>query len=242
MEENRLYEPPEEGFSLCVRVRERLQDYAEGLLDAMMAEAIRAHLSVCYLCAKEYNELEQTIHLVETLPFVELEKDFAPAIMAALKTQSGHSFQAPVVEMETEAIIRVSLPRTTTGRQRPLSWSAPGSEADIRPWERVMTAIGLGALLLLLFWTPWARTVLASGGAMAVGWLQRAAEAVGAVPVIGAMLHGLTGLLGSVGESAQRFQQAAMGVSPAVWLVDFGLFALVFYALWLRRVRRTYRL
>src|SRR5262249_25165486 len=91
----------------------------EGLLDVMAAEAIRAHLSVCYLCMKEFEELQQTIKLIEHLPFVEPLRDFAPAIMAALKEQPGYSFQAPVVDVETaEAIAEVSLPRTTTGQER----------------------------------------------------------------------------------------------------------------------------
>ena len=78
-----------EQFSLCLWVRERLPDHIEGLLDAMTAEAIRAHLAVCYLCATEYNEMTQTIRFVETLPFAEPGKDYAPAIMAAIKAQNG---------------------------------------------------------------------------------------------------------------------------------------------------------
>lgn len=122
MEENRLYEGPGESFSLCVWVRERLPDLIEGYLESMVAEAVRAHLAVCYLCAKEYNEMERTIKLVETLPFVEMEKDLTPTIMAALEEQSGYSFQTPVVEVETEAALAGSAarwPRTTTGQQRP---------------------------------------------------------------------------------------------------------------------------
>jgi hypothetical protein len=120
MEENRLYENPEQ-FSLCIRVRERLPDLLEGYLDAMAAEAIRAHLSVCFMCAKVFGEMERTIRLVETLPFAEPIEDFAPAIMAALRAQAppGHPFQTPVVEMETEILRDVSRPRTTTGQQRP---------------------------------------------------------------------------------------------------------------------------
>jgi len=125
MDENTYFETPPEQFSLCVRVKERLPDLLEGYLDAMTAEAIRAHLAVCYLCSKEYNEMQQTIRLVETLPFVEPLKDYAPAIMAALKEQSGYPFQTPVVEMETKTTLRlVSFrPRTTTGRQRPFLFS-----------------------------------------------------------------------------------------------------------------------
>src|SRR6266705_2604811 len=120
MEDNRLFEEHPEQYSLCLRVRQQLPDYVEGILDAMAAEVIRAHISVCYLCAREYEELQETVRLIESLPFVEPLRDFSPAIMAALNPQPGYSFQAPVVEMETEAVtrFRVSSPRTTTGRER----------------------------------------------------------------------------------------------------------------------------
>src|SRR5262249_26973154 len=118
MEENRLYESPQEGYSLCVWVKERLSDLQEGYLDAMTAEAVRAHLSVCFLCMKEYNEMEPTVKVVETLPFVEPLRDYAPEIMAAIESQPGYSFQDPVVEVEAEALRRASLPRSATGGQR----------------------------------------------------------------------------------------------------------------------------
>jgi len=91
MEENRLYETHEEGFSLCQRMQQRLPDLLEGYLDAMTAEAVRAHLSVCYMCAKLFGEMEHTIKLVETLPFVDPGRDFAPGIMAAIQQQAGGS-------------------------------------------------------------------------------------------------------------------------------------------------------
>ena len=89
MEENRLFETHEEGFSLCQRMQQRLPDLLEGYLDAMTAEAVRAHISVCYMCAKLFGEMEQTIKLVETLPFVDPGRDFAPGIMAAIQQQAG---------------------------------------------------------------------------------------------------------------------------------------------------------
>src|SRR5258708_28252693 len=113
MEENRLFESPVEGYSLCISVKERLPDLPEGYLDAMTAEAVRAHLSVCFLCMKEYNEMEMTVRLVETLPFVEPSMDYAPYVISAIESQSGHSFQTPMVEMEIEALRLSSTPRNT---------------------------------------------------------------------------------------------------------------------------------
>ena len=97
MEENRLYEntPPGEEFSLCQRVQQRLPDLLEGYLDAMTAEAVRAHLSVCFLCARVFGEMEHTIKLVETLPFVDPGRDFAPSIMAAIQQHTGADSKKP---------------------------------------------------------------------------------------------------------------------------------------------------
>jgi anti-sigma factor RsiW len=93
MDESRLYESYEEGFSLCTRVRESLPELLEGLLDAMTAEAIRAHLKACYLCKREYDEMQATIRLLEALPFVDPAKDFAPVIMASITRQKLNPFQ-----------------------------------------------------------------------------------------------------------------------------------------------------
>ena len=81
MDHSRLDEETTDQFSLCVRVRERLPELIEGYLDLVTAEAIRAHLAVCYLCAKEYREMKATIRLVETLPFVEPGRDFSRTVM-----------------------------------------------------------------------------------------------------------------------------------------------------------------
>ena len=119
MEEQQTYE--EHDFSLCKRVQERMPDLLEGYLDSLTAEAVRAHLAVCYQCSQHWKELQQTVRLIETLPFVAPKHDVTPAIMAAIERQPGHFFQAPVVETETKALSLFSLwPRTTTGRERRL--------------------------------------------------------------------------------------------------------------------------
>ena len=91
MDETRLYENYEEGFSLCAQVKDRLPDYIEGYLDAMTAEAIRSHLTVCYMCNKVFDEMERSIQLVETLPFVEPHIDFTEPVMAAIQKQAEKS-------------------------------------------------------------------------------------------------------------------------------------------------------
>lgn len=84
MEQNELYAEHPEQFSLCLKVRAQLQHYLEGYLDVVEAETVRAHLAVCVLCHREYVELEQTIRLVRTLPYLQPARDFAPTIMQAI--------------------------------------------------------------------------------------------------------------------------------------------------------------
>ena len=89
MEQNRLLNEKPEQFSLCVRVQEQLQDYIEGYLDSVAAEAVRAHLAVCALCQRDYHELRQTIKLIETLPFMSPGRDYVAAVRAAIEPRAG---------------------------------------------------------------------------------------------------------------------------------------------------------
>ncbi len=89
MEQNSLLNETPERFSLCVRVQEQLQDYIEGYLDSVAAEAVRAHLAVCGLCQRNYRELRQTIRLIETLPFMSPGRDYTAAVRAAIAPNAG---------------------------------------------------------------------------------------------------------------------------------------------------------
>jgi anti-sigma factor RsiW len=88
MEQNSLLNETPERFSLCVQIQEQLQDYLEGYLDAVAAEAVRAHLAVCALCQRHYRELRQTIRLIETLPFMSPGRDYTAAVRAAIKPKT----------------------------------------------------------------------------------------------------------------------------------------------------------
>ncbi len=89
MEQNSLLNETPERFSLCLRVQEQLQDYIEGYLDSVAAEAVRAHLAVCVICQRNYDELRQTIRLIETLPFMSPGRDYSSAIRAAITPKTG---------------------------------------------------------------------------------------------------------------------------------------------------------
>ena len=207
MEENRTFES-HEGFSLCVRVRERLQDLYEGYLDAMTAEAIRAHLNVCFMCNQEYRDLEQTVRLIETLPFVDPIRDYTPSVMAAIQRQSGYSFQAPVVEVEAERL--ASLPRSITKANKRRFWifnfgfwkrrdySVPSqSPGDLPVRERVVGVFALVAAFMAL--------VLSSFGSSAYSIQGSALASDGSLvhaPVIGPLIAFFWTLISYTGASA----------------------------------------
>jgi len=90
MDETKFYETHEDGYTACTRTKESLPDLIEGYLDNVTAEAVRAHLRVCFFCAKLYGEMERTITLVETMPIADPLKDFAPDIMAKIRGAQGN--------------------------------------------------------------------------------------------------------------------------------------------------------
>ena len=238
MEENRVFEY-EEGFSLCLRVRERLQDLYEGYLDAMTAEAIRAHLNICYLCNREYRDLEQTVRLIETLPFAEPIKDFTPAIMTAIRGQSGYSFQAPVVEVETETI--VSRPQSIT-KAEPRHFHFPISDFRLKEEpvetfsvrERAVGIFALVAAFLALVFGPFV-----PGSALSAGYGGMESSLIG-VPILGSFAAFILQLLRLTGESvAAIFQLLSSLPAPLVSLGGAAIAAHVYGRTTRRRERRA---
>lgn len=244
MEEYRLNDAPQEGYSLCLWVRERLPDLQEGYLDALTAEAIRAHLAVCYFCAQEYRKLEATVRLVETLPFVEPDRDLKPAIMAAVRAQSGYPFQPPVVEVEASPVTGASLPRTTTGprgrgeglRGAPAAWvsraATPVNDECLTGSERFGLAAALLVVAAALIFSSLGIQALSSAG----GTLLRALDALRDIPGVGSLIdYSLAVLQRSLG-SAAAFTASVRDV-PVTWAAMEGGLAVAGLAIWM--VRRS---
>ena len=233
MEESRVFEH-EEGFSLCLRVRERLQDLYEGYLDAMVAETIRAHLNSCFQCNREYRDLEQTIRLIETLPYAEPIQDFTPAIMTAIRGQSGYSFQAPVVEVETESV--VSSPRSITGielRQRDFGFSIldfglPKSE-QFTVRERAVGVFGLVAAFLALVFGPFTASSALSLGYAGMG------ESASQIPLLGPFLAFIAFLLARSAESVVSILQTLSSLPAPIVSLGGGAVAAFLFARFARK-------
>jgi len=233
MEENRVFEH-EEGFSLCLRVRERLQDLYEGYLDAMVAETIRAHLNSCFQCNREYRDLEQTIRLIETLPYAEPIQDFTPAIMTAIRGQSGYSFQAPVVEVETsivsspQSIIKayprqVRIPENAHTGERMLGKRKTEFAESFNVRERAVGVFGLVAAFLALVFGPYSAGSALSAGYAGLG------ESAFQIPLAGSVLSSIASLLASSAESVTAIFQSLSSVPvPVVSLGGASIVAFLF--------------
>lgn len=241
MEQNTYFEHPEQ-FSLCQRVRERLPDLVEGYLDAVAVEAVRAHLAVCFFCQKEYREMQQTIRLIETLPFVEPNRDFAPAVMAAIRAESGSFFQTPVVEMETTNPLNVSArPRSTNRHERPYPLETTDADLQAHPFDRAITAVLLIASMIWIGVT-WGGAALGAQAALIAQWMRQAGEALGAFPLFAPLLAFLRHLsLGAEG-SWEHYRHTITGVSPVAFVLSALLLGLIAWGLWGRRSRRVWSL
>ena len=62
----------------CKRIQQYLLDYAEQLLDQENHHLVEEHLRHCPKCAQELQEIEQTIHLLQTLPVQSPPETFWP--------------------------------------------------------------------------------------------------------------------------------------------------------------------
>ncbi len=62
----------------CKRIQQYLLDYSEHVLDQENQHLVEEHLRHCAECSKELQEIEQTLHLLQTLPLQEPPETFWP--------------------------------------------------------------------------------------------------------------------------------------------------------------------
>ncbi len=83
--------------ALCARVRESLPYLLDndGEISPQMATALYGHLSVCAGCAREFDEMQQVVRMVETLGQAELPMDFSLRIMRHIQSGQTSAEAAP---------------------------------------------------------------------------------------------------------------------------------------------------
>ena len=77
--------------NLCFWVREKLSDMLDndGTVRPEQAAGIYAHLAICRACSQEYEEMQQLVSLVESLPPAELPCDYSLLIMQRIEIQNS---------------------------------------------------------------------------------------------------------------------------------------------------------
>lgn len=71
----------------CKRIQQYLLDYSEQVLDPEHRHLVEEHLHHCPECAKELQEIEQTIQLLQSLPVQEPPQDFWPMFTSDVMRQ-----------------------------------------------------------------------------------------------------------------------------------------------------------
>ncbi len=72
----------------CTDVKYDLLNLLEGDLETSQEVQIREHLSACETCTANYNELQQTLAIIETERTAVLDDDFSASVLEAIKEQN----------------------------------------------------------------------------------------------------------------------------------------------------------
>ena len=99
----------------CRDVREWLDDFADGLLEAREAEAVELHLASCDACSITLDEIRNLVALAGNLPRqIDLPRDLWPEILTTIDSREGRvSVRRSLLAAAAVALIAVSSAVTT---------------------------------------------------------------------------------------------------------------------------------
>jgi hypothetical protein len=135
-----------------------------------------------------------------------------------------------MVEMEIEALMRASGPRTTTGHERQNERfsildifrrkQGPKHHMELHepvsPKERAMAGLALASCIFGLALSPMGKIALGTSGALTQG-AYRLVEGVNHIPILGIVSTAMFGLIHAAGQGAVNVYQSASG-SPGALL------------------------
>jgi len=198
---------------LCARVRDALPALLEneGEINPPMASALYGHLSVCPGCAREFDEMQRVIHLVESLGPAELPMDFSAMILRriqGLPTPADLAHKDAVTRPFAPASSASSVNGLPANTEVPRRKLADGGQSAQTAMPRQKTSLNVGTTLLeeqdLLLRAGthlWERLTLA--GLLSVGMTLFLMTQWGG-QMMGANLNLVLAWLGQVGETLRR--------------------------------------
>jgi hypothetical protein len=249
-------------MNLCLSVRERLPSLLEGEGDIRpeMAASIYAHLAVCPGCAREFDEMQRVVALLDALPPAEIPMDFSGIIMDRIQTemgpaQSSHptyavsplsgeaaiegdvTNSAPVPQVIQSAIVKETRTKATQATAQVGLEQQIGLHTGTRLWERLTLGGMLAAFVAFVLSTAWGREMLGVNLDTASVWLEQIGDTLRRVPVlswIAALILSTLAQAGSlIQETYRNFgSNAARGLA-----LDAALLAAAYYYLVVRRQR-----
>ncbi len=182
--------------TLCVRVQEMLPSLVDndGTIRPEMAAALFAHLAVCPTCAKEFEEMQRTVAVLNTLALQPLPMDFSGVIMHRIELEMGglYAKQAPPA---TSPISQVQTGESyatehitdfaTVSQLQHTTVETSVTQSTLTAWQRVVALGAFFATLLVFLSSGWGRATLGASLQTARGWLRQIAQATEEIPLLG---------------------------------------------------------
>jgi len=242
--------------NLCAQVRDWLPSLLEndGDVRPEVSSSLYAHLAACSGCAREFDEMQRVVALLEALAPAELPADFSGVIMRRIQTEMGpvqnastHPTSAASSlsgEAAIDAGITDAAPKATpqaahttavvaeTRAKRTLALEQQAiTHTGVRLWERLTLAGMFSAFLAFVLSTEWGRELLGVNLDTASAWLGQIGDTLRRVPVLSGIVALMLSALAHAGDVISDTYKN-LGVMAARGLVlDVALCAGIAYLL-----------
>ena len=190
--------------TLCARVQEMLPSLVEndGTVRPEMAAALFAHLTVCPNCAKEFDEMQRMIAVLNTVPLHPLPMDFTGVIMQRIelemsgiyaKHDAAPQFGSSFETVQNQTTHKVEFTANTQQSQTTTETFQTQTQSTLV--QRVIAMGAFFAALLLFLSSAWGRATLGANIQMAREWVRQIAQATEDVPLLGWVTSEALGVL-----------------------------------------------
>ncbi len=188
--------------ALCAWVCEQLSYLLDndGSVRPEQAAGIHGHLALCRHCAQEWEDMQNVVGLVESLPPVELPRDFSGLIMQRIELQNAplvpHTLTPqPIAEnyalAQAVTTARTKVTPAQATEQKTLTQTAQQTLSTTQTQQsrsqlvqRMSAGSALSGILAYFLSTAWGRQMLGANVTTASAWLGQAADVLRSVPVV----------------------------------------------------------
>ncbi len=193
-EQLQRFEPRSETSSaLCDIVREHLHALVEndGAIRPEQAAAMFAHLTICRDCAREFDELNRIVSVLNSMPLSPLPHDYSGLIMLRIEREMGGLY--PLMDippnLATSSWTGEAAQQTSQSATQLNNRSLAGilSQTALPLWSRVVMLGAFFATLLLFLTSAWGRATLDATLSTVQDWLHQIAQATAEIPLLGAI-------------------------------------------------------